>query len=102
MAYSLLLLTIYIDIIVKICYYMYMIKKIEIGIAGRGLNKSSFSWIEGLATRLLIKISVLTRSDGSIRVMAEGEEQDLEVLAKKSIMEASSLRLKISLLHGVK
>ncbi|MBP6060505.1 MAG: acylphosphatase [Candidatus Pacebacteria bacterium] len=60
-----------------------MIKKIEIGIAGRGLNKSSFSWIEGLASRLLIKVSVLTRPDGSIRVTAEGEAQDLEALAKK-------------------
>lgn len=60
-----------------------MIKKIEIGISGSIWNSNSFNLIEVLSTRLLINVSVFTKSDGSIRVIAEGEEQTLEVFAKK-------------------
>lgn len=60
-----------------------MIKKIEIGISGSIWNSSSFNWIDRLAIRLSINASVFTKSDGSIRVIAEGEEQTLEVFAKK-------------------
>lgn len=68
---------------VKTCYDMCMVKKIEIGISGSRWNSNSFNWIEGLATRLLIHASVFTKSDGSIGVMAEGEEQTLEAFAEK-------------------
>src|SRR3989344_1046274 len=60
-----------------------MNKRIEIGIAGRGLDKHSFGCIERLATELSLRGACFTRPDGSIRVTAEGEESALAELARK-------------------
>ena len=60
-----------------------MNRRIEIGIAGRGLDKNSFGWIEELASRLGIVGACFTRPDGSIRVSAEGEESVLQEFAHK-------------------
>ena len=54
-----------------------MIKCIESGIAGRGLGVSYPPYIKDLATRLDLKGAVLTKSDGSLKIVAEGDEQKL-------------------------
>ena len=60
-----------------------MNRRVEIGIAGRILNRNSFDWIERLATELGIQGACFTRPDGSIRVTAEGEEAALSEFARK-------------------
>ena len=60
-----------------------MNRRLEIGIAGRELKKSSFAWIERLASELDLKGACFTRPDGSIRVTAEGEEPALQEFARK-------------------
>jgi len=60
-----------------------MNRRVEIGIAGRILNRNSFDWIERLATELGIRGACFTRPDGSIRVTAEGEETALREFADK-------------------
>lgn len=60
-----------------------MNKRIEIGIAGRALERNSFAWVESLAIALNLRGAVFTRPDGSIRVTAEGEELALAELARK-------------------
>lgn len=71
------------DNILLLAYYLNMIRKVEIGIAGRALRSDSFAWIERLATHFRIRGAVFTRPDGSVRVSAEGEEQTLHEFARR-------------------
>jgi acylphosphatase len=60
-----------------------MVKRVEIGIAGRGLSRGSFAWVEKIANNLNLKGAVFSRPDGSIRVTAEGEEASLQKFANE-------------------
>ncbi len=59
-----------------------MVKHIEIGIAGRNMRHDSELWIRDTATELGIKGTVCTRSDGTISISAEGEEETLTYFAE--------------------
>ena len=52
-----------------------MVKHIESGMSGRMMGFNSLSWIRDVAMKLEIKGAVFTRPDGSIKVVAEGEEK---------------------------
>ncbi|OGI67586.1 hypothetical protein A2732_00010 [Candidatus Nomurabacteria bacterium RIFCSPHIGHO2_01_FULL_40_10] len=54
-----------------------MVKHIESGMSGRMMGFNSLSWIRDVAMKLEIKGAVFTRPDGSIKVVAEGEEKNL-------------------------
>jgi acylphosphatase len=60
-----------------------MVKHLESGIAGKGLGFNYLNWIRNLAIQLKIKGIVFTRRDGSIKVIAEGEETDLIEFTEK-------------------
>lgn len=60
-----------------------MIKRIESGIAGRGLGSDYLSNTKDLAIKLGLKGVVFTKDDGSIKVIAEGEDVNLMKFAKK-------------------
>ena len=60
-----------------------MIKRIESGIAGKGLGSSYLSDIKELAMKLDLKGIVFTKDDGSIKVIAEGEDENLIKFAKR-------------------
>jgi acylphosphatase len=60
-----------------------MIKYIESGIGGKGLNKYYVSSINKLGSNFNLKCSVSTKNDGSIKVEAEGEEDNLIKFSKK-------------------
>ena len=60
-----------------------VVKRIEIGIAGREIRTSSFDWVEQLARDLLLRGAVFSRPDGSVKVVAEGEETALRTFVEK-------------------
>ena len=60
-----------------------MIKRIESGIAGKGLGFNYLSSIKDIANDLGLKGIVFTKEDGSIKVISEGEEINLQKFAKK-------------------
>ena len=74
---------IHIDKSIKLVYYSCMIKRIESGIAGKGLGSDYLSSIKELAIRLGLTGVVFTKNDGSIKVIAEGEDADLIKLSKR-------------------
>lgn len=59
-----------------------MIKCIESGIAGKGLDFDSLSKIKNQAIKLGIVGTTFMKDDGSIKVIAEGNDADLEEFAK--------------------
>ena len=59
-----------------------MIKHIESGISGRGLNFHFLRALRGLAFKLHIKGVAFTKSDGSIKVIADGDEHNLKEFMK--------------------
>ncbi|HTE49152.1 MAG TPA: acylphosphatase [Candidatus Paceibacterota bacterium] len=67
-----------------------MIKYIESGISGKGLGFHYLQSIKNLALSCQIKGIVFTRPDGSIRVLAKGEEGDLMEFANKLERESNS------------
>lgn len=60
-----------------------MVKRIESGIAGKGLGFDYLSSIKAMAIDLGLKGTVFTKEDGSIKVIAEGEDINLTKFAKK-------------------
>ena len=60
-----------------------MVKRIESGLYAKGIGEGYLSWIQNYAYELGLTGIVFTRNDGSIRVIAEGEEDKLEKLSKK-------------------
>lgn len=60
-----------------------MLKRIEGGIAGKGFKFDYLLWIEKLASRFEIKGIIFTKNDGSIKIIAEGEEKNLLELIRK-------------------
>lgn len=60
-----------------------MIKKIESGIAGKGMGSDCLSSIKERAVELNLTGVVFLKDDGSIKVVAEGEEKDLIQFTKK-------------------
>ena len=67
-----------------------MVKHIESGISGRDLGFPYLKGIRDLATRCQIKGIVFTAPDGSIKVVAEGEERNLIEFTNKLEMESNS------------
>ncbi|MES3032067.1 MAG: acylphosphatase [Patescibacteria group bacterium] len=67
-----------------------MVKHIESGISGKGLGYHYLQQIRNLALKFQIKGIVFTRPDGSIKVVAEGEESDLMQFANKLERESNS------------
>ena len=55
----------------------YMIRRIESGIAGRGLNFRNLYSFKNSAIKLRINGTVSFKDDGSVKVIAEGEEVNL-------------------------
>ena len=55
-----------------------MTKRIESGMAGKRMGFKYLSWIEGLALRYGLTGETYIKEDGSIFVIAEGEEKYLE------------------------
>ncbi len=70
-----------------------MVKHIESGISGRGLGFNYLQKIKNLAVQCQIKGIVFTRPDGSIRVVAEGEERYLMEFANKLERESNSRQI---------
>jgi len=60
-----------------------MLKCIESTVSGRNLNYEDLLWINRHAIRLGLKGITFFKSDGSIRVIAEGEEKNLLFFIKK-------------------
>ncbi|OGI71055.1 hypothetical protein A3B84_02540 [Candidatus Nomurabacteria bacterium RIFCSPHIGHO2_02_FULL_35_13] len=60
-----------------------MQKCIESTISGKNLGYDYLLWINRQATRLGLKGITFFKSDGSIKVIAEGEEKNLLFLIKK-------------------
>jgi acylphosphatase len=60
-----------------------MVKHIESGISGRGLGFHYLQLIKNLAIRCQIRGIVFTIPNGSIKVVAEGEEKNLMEFADK-------------------
>jgi acylphosphatase len=56
---------------------------IESTIFGRNIDYSYLQWISAHANKLSLKGITFFRNDGSIKVIAEGEEKKLEKLVKK-------------------
>lgn len=66
-----------IDTTKKLIYSIVMIRRIENRIFGRGLNNEFISWIQRLAAHFPIKGALSIGPDGSIKIIAEGEESEL-------------------------
>lgn len=60
-----------------------MMKHIEIGISGEMLKINSFGLIQTMANDLSIGGAIFTKKDGSIKIIAEGEEILLVQFADK-------------------
>lgn len=60
-----------------------MLKHIESGIGGKSLNSDYLSIVTKLASNCGLQGSVFTKDDGSIKVVAEGEEENLVQFSKK-------------------
>jgi len=60
-----------------------MIKSIESTIWGKSLNHKYVLWVHNNATRLGLKGIVFFKNDGSIKIIAEGEEENLLFFIKK-------------------
>lgn len=60
-----------------------MIKHIESGIGGRMQRSRALFDIRDTATKLKINGVAFIQEDGSIKIIAEGEEKNLEEFAKK-------------------
>lgn len=60
-----------------------MFKRIESGIAGKGLGFDYLSSIKEVATDLGLEGTVSLKDDGSIKIVAEGEEKSLVKFTKK-------------------
>jgi len=54
-----------------------MVRRINSGIAGSGLDRRAISWIKEFALQNKLKGVVFTKNDGSLKIIAEGEENDL-------------------------
>lgn len=59
-----------------------MLKHLESGIAGKELGFNHLVWIKKIANQFQIKGTVFTKSDGSIKIIAEGDEKNLIEFAK--------------------
>src|SRR3989339_1423794 len=90
MMIAMILLTKFIDNHIYFVYNQNMIKHIESGISGKGLGFHYLQWIKNLAINFQIKGIVFTKPDGSIKVVAEGEERDLMKFANKLERESNS------------
>ena len=71
-------------------YYYNMLKHIESGIAGKGLGTHYLQSIKNLAVRCQIKGIVFTKPDGSVKVVAEGEERNLTEFTNRLERESGS------------
>ena len=60
-----------------------MQKCIESTIWGRRLDYEYLVWIKNNAIRLGLKGITFFKNDGSVRVIAEGEENNLDIFARK-------------------
>jgi acylphosphatase len=67
----------------KLVYHTGMFKHIEGGIAGRIMGNDSLSWIRDTATALGVSGAVFTKPDGSIKLVADGEEGTLVEFVKE-------------------
>ena len=78
-----------------------MIRYMESGISGKGLGFNCLKQIKNTAVKFQIKGIVFTKPDGSIRVVAEGEEKDLigfanELEAENNSREIENFYIKLS------
>ena len=60
-----------------------MLRRIESGISAKSLEPSYLSWVKSCAVQLGLKGVAFIKSDGSVKVIAEGEDKNLTVFAKK-------------------
>ncbi len=60
-----------------------MVKRIESGIAGKMLGFNALGFIRDLANQSRVNGAVFTKADGSIKVIAEGEEENLVAFTEK-------------------
>jgi acylphosphatase len=74
-----------------------MIRRMESIISGRGLGFDFEFWIKKLASQFPIEGAVSTRSDGSIKIIAKGEEQDLREFISR--LKRGSLLSEIESFH---
>ena len=64
-------------------YYKGMIKRFESGISAKAIGFEYLSWIKSYALKAHLLGTVFEKNDGSIKIIAEGEDTDLNELAKK-------------------
>jgi len=67
-----------------------MIKRVESGISCRGINFDCLLSIKEIALRLGLKGVAFIKHDGSLKIDAEGEEEDLKKFIKKIRKEIPS------------
>ena len=60
-----------------------MLKRVESGVSGKGLGPDFLEGVRDLALSYGLVGIAFTRDDGSIKVIAEGEEKKLEKFVKK-------------------
>lgn len=55
----------------------------ESGISAKSIGADYLSWVKDCAKKLHLKGAVFTKDDGSIKIIAEGEDEDLRELTEK-------------------
>jgi len=65
------------DNLIFIIYHGRMIRRMQSSIAGSGVNRRAISLVKDFAVQNRLKGFIFTKSDGSLNITAEGEENDL-------------------------
>ncbi len=60
-----------------------MIQHLDCGIAGKEFSHNAYAFIKEAASGLGIRGAAFTKVDGSLRIVAEGEEADLTQFAEQ-------------------
>jgi acylphosphatase len=68
-----------------------MKKRLESGISARSVGFSELSWVKIHAEELGLKGVIAVQNDGSIKIIAEGPEEDLIIFAQELEKEEHSL-----------
>ena len=68
-----------------------MLKRIESGISARSVSFNDLSWVKIHAEELDLKGVITIQNDGSVKIIAEGPEENLIIFAKELEKEEHSL-----------
>jgi acylphosphatase len=68
-----------------------MLKRLESGISARSVGFNDLSLIKDFADQFQLRGVIFTKEDGSIKIIAEGEEENLKEFTKELEKEEHSL-----------